>query len=157
MAQRLGLTRSQPKDLTISLGSGEASLLELTGSFAVVANGGYQAKPYGLIEVKTRSGKVLYQHPGVTTKRLLDVGIANQMRQLLNAVASYGTARNSRVPGFCAAKTGTTQKHRDAWFIGFTDRYVMGVWVGNDGNASMKKVTGSKLPGQIWKEVMGRM
>ncbi|MCH8239324.1 MAG: hypothetical protein IIB62_04570 [Proteobacteria bacterium] len=66
-----------------------------------------------------------------------------------------GTGKRAALSGLPAAgKTGTTQNFRDAWFVGYTARFVAGVWVGNDDGAPMKRVTGGTLPAQIWKSIM---
>jgi len=65
---------------------------------------------------------------------------------LLQQVVNRGTGRAARLDGFAAGKTGTSQNHRDAWFIGFNDQLVVGVWVGNDDDTPMDAVTGGSLP-----------
>ena len=65
-----------------------------------------------------------------------------------------GTGKRAAVDGFAAGKTGTSQNSRDAWFIGFTDKLVVGVWVGNDDNSPMDAVTGGSLPAEIWRDVV---
>lgn len=79
------------------------------------------------------------------------------MADLLKAVTSYGTGKKVKMELLTAGKTGTTQKNRDAWFIGFASRpnYVTGVWVGNDKMQPMnKKITGGTLPAILWKNIM---
>jgi penicillin-binding protein 1A len=76
------------------------------------------------------------------------------MRQMLAGVVQRGTGKAAD-PGFWAAgKTGTTTANRDAWFIGFTERYVAGVWLGNSDSRPMHGVSGGGLPAQIWRAVM---
>jgi penicillin-binding protein 1A len=66
-----------------------------------------------------------------------------------------GTARKAEIPNWDAAgKTGTTQDYRDAWFVGYTATLVTGVWLGNDDDSPMKKVTGSGLPAEVWNRFM---
>ena len=75
-----------------------------------------------------------------------------QLTRLLRDVVEQGTGRAAAVDGTrVAGKTGTSQDHRDAWFVGFTDDLVVGVWVGNDDRSPMKGMTGGSLPAQIWK------
>src|SRR5207248_2838704 len=62
--------------------------------------------------------------------------------------------RAAALDGFAAGKTGTSQNFRDAWFIGFNDTLIVGVWVGNDDRAPMDRVTGGSLPAAIWKRFM---
>lgn len=78
----------------------------------------------------------------------------NQLIQLLRGVVEHGTGRAAALPGFAAGKTGTAQDYRDAWFIGFNDSLVVGVWVGNDDHSPMQRVTGGSLPAAIWKKFM---
>ena len=63
-------------------------------------------------------------------------------------------ARSAALPRPAAGKTGTTQDYRDAWFIGYTADLVAGVWLGNDDNSPMNKVTGGSLPAQTWRRFM---
>jgi membrane peptidoglycan carboxypeptidase len=74
--------------------------------------------------------------------------------ELLEDVVQYGTGRAAALDGFSAGKTGTSQRYRDAWFIGFTDALIVGVWVGNDDRTPMDRVTGGSLPAAIWKRFM---
>ena len=76
------------------------------------------------------------------------------MNGMLAGVLSHGTGRAARLKRPAAGKTGTSQNHRDAWFIGYTADLVTGVWVGNDDSAPMKRVTGGGLPARIWKNFM---
>ena len=78
----------------------------------------------------------------------------DELVQLLEGVVRNGTGRRAALDGFAAGKTGTSQNSRDAWFIGFTDRLVAGVWVGNDDDSPMKGVTGGDLPARIWQAFM---
>jgi penicillin-binding protein 1A len=73
---------------------------------------------------------------------------------MLAAVVEEGTGRAARLDRPAAGKTGTTQAHRDAWFVGFTADYVAGVWMGNDDNTPMARVTGGGLPARLWRDVM---
>jgi membrane peptidoglycan carboxypeptidase len=73
---------------------------------------------------------------------------------LLKLVVDRGTGRAAALDGFAAGKTGTSQNYRDAWFIGFDEGLVVGVWVGNDDDAPMKNMTGGKLPAAIWRDFL---
>src|SRR5262249_61066216 len=72
--------------------------------------------------------------------------------ELLRGVVVAGTGRAAAIPGFAAGKTGTSQEYRDAWFVGFSDNLVVGIWVGNDDNSPTKHVTGGSLPASIWRQ-----
>jgi len=77
-----------------------------------------------------------------------------ELIDLLQGVVEHGTGRAAALQGFAAGKTGTTQDYRDAWFVGFDDSLVVGVWVGNDDHSPMKGVVGGSLPAKIWKDFM---
>ena len=76
------------------------------------------------------------------------------MRDLLSSVVRSGSGRSAGLSIPTYGKTGTSQDHRDAWFVGFAGNLVVGVWVGNDDFAPMKGVTGGSLPAQIWRSFM---
>lgn len=154
LTHRFGMTSSLPNDLTIALGTGEATLFEMTTAYAAMANEGYVVQPYGIVEIKTANGRVLYHHQGRRFERLISPSHVEYMRQLMGAVMEYGTGRNVAIKQACWGKSGTTQNHRDAWFIGFTTNLVTGVWMGNDDNKPMKDATGAKLSGKLWHNVM---
>ena len=74
---------------------------------------------------------------------------------MLRTVVSGGTGKAARLQGRdVAGKTGTTNDYRDAWFVGYTPDYVAGVWVGNDDNSKMARITGGTIPARIWKDFM---
>ncbi len=155
MAHRLGLMSPQPKDMTISLGSGEASLLELTAAYSAIANHGFAVWPYGITQVRTaEGGEILYQRKSQGAGRVISASHVVDMLELMAAAFSYGTGKAAFIDRPCAGKTGTSQNYRDAWSIGFTPDLVAGVWVGNDNGSYMKTVTGGKTPAKIWHDFM---
>ena len=155
MVHQLGLTSSQPRDMTISLGSGETTLLELTAAYATIANHGFGVWPYGVLEIRSaREGKVLYKRKSQGAGHLIKPQSVLYMLQLMKAAFSYGTGKAANIGRPCAGKTGTSQNYRDAWSIGFTPDLVTGVWVGNDNGSYMKTVTGGKTPAHIWHDFM---
>lgn len=141
-ARDLGVTSPLADDPTLALGSSELTLLELTGAYAAVA-GGRTVRPFGLQAASPFEG------------RALPVREQERMRDLLYQAVEHGTGRAARLPGPVYGKTGTTQDHRDAIFVGFNDELVVGVWVGNDDQAPMKGVTGGGLPAEIWRDFVG--
>jgi penicillin-binding protein 1A len=81
--------------------------------------------------------------------------VANDMNMMLSKVVEEGTARRAQLEGIRAAgKTGTTNAHRDAWFVGYTGNFVAGVWFGNDDYATMHQMTGGSLPAITWQAIM---
>jgi penicillin-binding protein 1A len=154
-AQRLGISSPLQALPSLALGTSEVTPLELTASYAAFANGGTAVIPHAIMQVRTPQGKVLY------TRDNRDLGVAMsgvhaaQMNQMLRETLISGSAKKAEIPGWAAAgKTGTTQDHKDAWFVGYTGYLVAGVWVGNDDGEEMKKVTGSGLPAEIWNRMM---
>jgi penicillin-binding protein 1A len=154
LAYKLGLSQSIPNFPSISLGTVDTTLLELTNSFAIIANNGYKVAPYAIIKITTKSGKTLYQKQTTNKPQLLNHYSVSNMKHLLKSTVTHGTGKNAYINGKTIyAKTGTTQNYKDAWFIGFDDNSLTtGVWVGNDDNKSMDKITGGKLPALIWKD-----
>jgi len=154
MAERLGLKGPVKRDPSIALGVTETSLLELTGAFAVLANKGRAAAPYALLEIRTRKGQVVFKRRHGPGARLLRDDVVRDAHSVLNAVTTRGTARRAGLPQPAYGKTGTSQDHRDAWFIGYTSELVAGVWFGNDDRKPMKDVTGGELPARVWGAFM---
>lgn len=154
MAKRLGVTSELIPNPSIALGAAEVSLLELTGAYAHVAAWGRMVTPYGILEIKTTEGDVLYKREAPGGGAVLRQGVVAMMNELLLAVTGQGTGAGARFGRAAAGKTGTTSDYKDAWFIGFSPPLVAGVWVGNDEGAPMKKVTGGSLPARIWREFM---
>lgn len=155
MALRLGLTSPQPNDLTIALGSGQATLLELTCAYAAVASGGDGVWAYGIEKVQdSRTGQVFYERHPQGAGHMLEPSVVAEALDFMQAAFSWGTAKNSKLDRPCAGKTGTSQKYRDAWAVGFTPDLITGVWTGNDNETPMLKATGGKLSGKIWKTFM---
>lgn len=134
----------------LSLGAADVTLLEMTAAFAAVAGDSARVVPYGVRRIALEDD-VLSVHPGVPRPAPWSRA---QVRDLLSAVMTYGTAAGAALDHASFGKTGTSQDHRDAWFVGFDDSLVVGVWVGNDDNRPMRQVTGARLPAAIWHDFM---
>ena len=105
-----------------------------------------------------RGDQVVYQNSQVVQPAVVSPQTRVAMLDLLRAVVSEGTGTAARLAGEeVAGKTGTTQDSRDAWFIGFTPRIIVGVWVGNDNHSPMKGVTGGDLPARIWRDFLAKL
>lgn len=154
-AQKLGIISKLEPDLSLALGSSGISLLEMSTSYAVLANGGRRIYPYAITEIKNREGRVLYTRKKARQyQQVADPQAVSALTGMMQNVIAQGTGRGAKLPFPAAGKTGTSQESRDAWFMGFTDSIVTGVWLGNDDNSPMKGVTGANLPVQIWRNVM---
>lgn len=155
MARRLGITGDLDPLHSIALGSVESTLLEMTNAYAHLASGGQIVNPYGIVEIDNSRGETLYRREASRgTGQVLSGNTVGMMNELLMGVTTQGTGRGAQIGRPIAGKTGTTSDYKDAWFIGYSPDLVAGVWVGNDDNESMKKVTGGNLPAQIWKSFM---
>lgn len=154
MARRLGIQSDLNPDPSIALGSNEVTLLELTTAYAHLAANGEMVEPYGILRIETTAGQPLYVRQPGGGGQVLATSVVGMMNSLLEGVITSGTGRGASIGRSSAGKTGTTSDYRDAWFVGYTPDLVAGVWVGNDDNSEMKKVTGGTLPAPIWREFM---
>jgi len=157
-ARRLGITSELTAHPSLSLGAGEVTLLELTAAYAVFANGGNAVTPHGIVEVRV-GGDVSFRRRDRATGRVVAPEHVAAMDQMLRAVVEWGTGRAASFGRRAAGKTGTSQDSRDAWFIGYTDKLVTGVWIGTDSGNPLARVdrpalTGGGLPAEIWREFM---
>lgn len=154
-ARRLGITTDLRLHPTLALGASDVTLVEMTGAYASFANGGYAAPPYVIQRIRDENGKVLYERSREPPPRVIAEPHAAALNDMLHAVVESGTGRGGALPGqIVAAKTGTSQRYRDAWFVGFTPYYAGGVWMGNDNNGPMRGVTGGSFPAEIWRRMM---
>jgi penicillin-binding protein 1A len=153
-ARDLGLDAPLQKIPSLALGSSEVSLLDLTGAYASVRAGVAPIEPWGIAALGTDERAPLFKvGPVVRPARSLKP-YDGVLVGLLKLVVDRGTGRAAALDGFAAGKTGTSQNYRDAWFIGFNEWLVVGVWVGNDDDTPMENMTGGKLPALIWKRFM---
>ena len=153
-AHRLGITSDLGRDASLALGTSEVSLVELTTAYAAFASGGIGAWPYGIREIRSNDGEVIYKRGGDGAGRVISAEDAGLMNEMLAGVIGHGTGRSAALGRPAAGKTGTTQDFHDAWFIGYTADLVAGVWLGNDDNSPMKHVTGGTLPARTWRAFM---
>jgi len=144
--------------LALTLGGGEVKLLEMTGAFAVFANGGVRVPPNPILRIEDSRGNVLVDNSTPVGEQV----ISPQHAYLITSILSDAKARciEFRCPSIlelsrpAAAKTGTTDDYRDAWTIGYTPDLVAGVWVGNSDNSEMVNLPGSAGAGPIWHDFM---
>ena len=161
-----------PRNLTLALGSGEVTPLELARGYAVFANGGYLISPYLIDRVEDRHGKVVYKrfestfcdsctqsNQSVTlAPRVITSQNAFIMANMMKDVIDYGTAKRARElkRHDLAGKTGTTNDQRDAWFAGFHPSLVTVAWVGFDNPQSLGRGEyGGRTALPMWIDVMG--
>lgn len=154
VARRLGITAPLRRDLSLALGTSEVTLMELTGAYTVIGNGGRAVIPYAITQIQDGDGAVVYQRQSSGAGYAIASGDDANLTRMMMGVLEFGTGKSARLDRPAAGKTGTTQDYHDAWFMGFTADVVTGVWMGNDDGDDMKKITGGKLPAQLWKLVM---
>jgi 1A family penicillin-binding protein len=153
-ARDLGLHAKLSNSPSLALGTSEVTLLNLTSTYAAVRAGKAPVTPWGISGIKLH-GEANYVSANGREQSQHDLGqYQAELIKLLQGVVDHGTGRAAKLQGFAAGKTGTTQDYRDAWFIGFDDSLITGVWVGNDNHSPMKNVTGGSLPVMIWKAFM---
>ncbi|MCV6585417.1 MAG: transglycosylase domain-containing protein, partial [Marinibacterium sp.] len=159
VASDFGIESDLAAGPALALGASESTLVEMTGAYAGILNGGSSVTPYGMSELRLMDEATpLIDETGGIGERVIREDAARQLTWMMEKVISEGTGKRAALPGRPAAgKTGTSQSARDAWFVGFTADYVTGVWMGYDDNTPLTGVTGSGLPAEIWHETMIRV
>ncbi len=151
MAKTLGISSPIYPNYASALGASEVTLLELTRAYSVFPNRGYLVEPVFIDRIEDRDGRVLFE---AKPRRYMVIKqeSADIMTNLLLGVVQRGTATRVRVlERPMGGKTGTTNKTRDAWFLGFTPSLITGVWVGMDDERSLgPKETGSQAAAPIF-------
>src|SRR5262249_46010614 len=134
-AHDLGINTPLPKVPSLALGASEVSLLNLTAAYAAVLAGRTPVRPSGVASFASPTQARLMSVGPVTGSQQTLGDLQAQLIRLLQFPIERGTAQEAALNGFSAGKTGTTQDNRDAWFIGFNESLVVGIWVGNDDHA----------------------
>ena len=159
VANNFGIQSDLAAGPALALGASESTLLEMTGAYAGILNGGSSVTPYGVLDLRVKGDdESLMGASGGIGERVIAEQSARYLTYMMAQVVDGGTGARAQLPDREAAgKTGTTTAGRDAWFIGFTADYVAGVWMGYDDNTPLAGVTGGGLPAEIWQEVMLRV
>lgn len=154
-SRRLGIRSQMRPYLSLALGSIEVTPYQFTASYIPFAAQGIYARPYEIARITDGSDRVL-EESVPTTHRAIAPETAYQLQMLLRGVITNGTGKKAgRLGAFLAGKTGTTNAYRDAWFIGFSEDLVVGVWVGRDDNKHMGyRASGGAAALPIWVDVM---
>ncbi|WP_409433638.1 transglycosylase domain-containing protein [Litorimonas sp. RW-G-Af-16] len=155
LANRFGIKSELRPEYSLALGSSEVTVIEMTSAYSVFANEGLLRPSYLITEITNTAKTPLYKRRVSVGERVYSVPYSRQMTSMLRDVIDSGTGHGAQLGSRQAGgKTGTSQDYRDAWFIGFTAQLTTGVWIGNDDNSSMRKITGGLLPVDVWKDYM---
>ncbi len=159
VATQFGIKSDLAAGPALALGASESTLLEMTGAYAGILNGGSSVTPYGLIDLRLLGEtEPLMGTGGGINERVIQEDAARQLVYMMEKVISEGTGQRAKFGGRqLAGKTGTTSANKDAWFVGFSADYVAGVWMGYDDNTPLTGVTGGGLPAEVWRETMSRV
>ena len=155
-AKKLGIQSKLQPVLSLTLGSSEVNMLEMVSAYGVFANSGIRIDPTVITKVTDRDGNLLYKHK-IFEERVFDPNLIDILVSMMRRVVLFGTGRAANLPDRpVAGKTGTTDDYKDAWFFGYIPQMVTAVWVGNDDNIPMDRVTGGFYPARMWKEFMAK-
>lgn len=154
-ARSMGIKSDLPENLTLALGTGDLTPLELANAYGVLSSGGFLAEPIFIRKLTDREGKTVFEHKA-ELEAVIDPAAAYVVTQMMTSVVQQGTAQRAKVlERPLAGKTGTTNRSRNVWFSGFSAELTATVWVGFDDNSSMGRLTGSSGALPIWIRFMG--
>lgn len=161
LARRLGITsleNPQDYDLSLALGGGTISLLQLSTAYATFANQGVFTGNYAMLDIRDADGNLLYTQERVSPVRVFDPEVTWLVSDILSddraRTLGFGLNSTLKLDRTAAVKTGTTTNFHDNWTIGYTPDLLMGVWVGNSNYEAMRNVTGLTGAAPIWHEIM---
>lgn len=154
MARRFGITTPIKTTPSMVLGTSEVRVLDMTGAFAGVSQGGSYVAPYGIAKVTTIDGEVLYKHKGPPRTELVPDYVTAGITDLLQTAVNTGTGRAAQIGRPVAGKTGTTNSNKDGWFLGFSSGLTTGVWMGRDDAKEVKGLQGGRAPAKAFADFM---
>jgi penicillin-binding protein 1A len=153
-AKKFGITTDLQRDLSISIGSGAVSLIEMVSAFSVFPNLGEYVEPVFIKSIEDANGETLYQLKEQKRYRAIKPETAQIMTDTLINVVENGTGRKAKfIKRYIGGKTGTTNDYKDAWFVGFLPNLAVGVWTGFDDFQSLGRLeTGARASLPAWIE-----
>jgi membrane carboxypeptidase/penicillin-binding protein len=160
-ARRCGIQSPLRPVYSLALGTSGVSPLEMASAFATFATGGIRHEPFWILRVEDTQGRILEEHL-VSGQRVLEPDLSYQIVDMMRGVLDHGSGAVVRRLGFtmpAAAKTGTTNSFKDAWFTGFTPTLSTSVWVGFDKERPLRDkngvgITGGRGAAPIWAHFM---
>lgn len=158
-ATKLGISAPVAAEASTVLGTSDVSVLDMATAYSVFSNRGALVKPFIVRRVEAYDGTVLFDAGERPREQVISQGVADTVTTALRGVIEKGTGKGARLRTMPAAgKTGTTNEHRDAWFVGYTCRMTTAVWMGYDTPTPMLlrgvDQTGGALPATMWKSFM---
>ena len=168
-AKRIGIESELDPVISLTLGAGAVTPIELASAYSSFANNGYLAPTYLIDKITDSNGQVLFQHVSSQRVTIPDPGAAAAVRKTLEVAAQFGTGTRAVLEDRpIAGKTGTHQGFREAWFIGFIPQYTSSVWIGfaeeqlpltnvEINGEVVSSVSGGRVPAPIWKEFMEKV
>lgn len=160
MAHRLGVNSLNRSDygLSVTLGGGDVTLLDLATAYCAFANGGRRVTPTPILRIEDSQGRHIAEASDTLGLEVLDSRYAYLISSILSdkeaRLPTYGPNNALELSRPAAAKTGTTDDYRDAWTMGYTPDLVTGVWVGNSSGKQMKNIFGGRGAAPIWHDFM---
>lgn len=156
MAQRMGIESPLLGTYSLALGASEVNLLELTSAYGTLANKGRHVPAHGIRRVLNSQGEVLYATDAAQrAAQAVDADTAAIMTWMLRSVVEGGTGSNANIGRPVAGKTGTSERNRDLWFIGYIPQLATGVWMGNDDDSPSRGA--STTSAAIWRMFMSQI
>jgi penicillin-binding protein 1A len=170
MCNKLGIVDKYKNDYSILLGTRESTLFDIVNAYATIVNDGKPVFPHA-IKYILNNNNIIYKTNTDEKASIFKENTIKNMQYLLYTVVTEGTAKGAKIREliekteeynrdnrkkkyFIGGKTGTTQNNRDAWFVGFANDYIIGVWIGNDDNTPTNKITGGGLPVVLWRDIV---
>ena len=161
LAKSMGIsTLGDPNQygLTLVLGGGEVTLLDMTNAYATFAENGIHYNPVSVLQIKDANGNIIEDNTQQQGTQVLPVPIAQDINDILSDPVARAPLGENDLLGFpghdVAVKTGTTNNYKDAWTIGYTPSIAVGMWVGNNDNTPMVKKVSGFIVGPMWHEFM---
>jgi penicillin-binding protein 1A len=164
VAHALGITSHLSSVPSLALGTSGVTALEMASAYASIANHGELVRPTGLSFVQNAEHDLVFANEERRGDQVIPSSVADDVSEALRGVVSRGTGTTVRINGVnnIAGKTGTTEDHRDAWFVGYSNGFAIAVWAGYQSNKPMTnvhgiKVTGNSFPAQIFERVLAAL
>jgi len=158
-AKKLGVSSTLEPERSLSLGTQSVSLIEMTNAYAAVASGGVAPFIHGVESISDRKGNLIYKRKNSKRDSAISKRVLKEIKILLKNSMDNGTSSSAKASLLnndilYGGKTGTTQNSKDAWFIGYVNNLIIGVWLGKDDNTKVKGLSGGNQPAKIYREIV---